>query len=256
MVNCYSLPPDTKDQETIVHKFGLTLGAALSVAFLSTSAYAATEIAWWHAMGGELGKKLEEVAQKFNDSQTDYHVTPVFKGTYPETLTAAIAAFRANQQPAIVQVFEVGTGTMMAAKGAVYPVHQLMVDQGEPWDPSGFLAPVVGYYSDAAGNILSMPFNSSTPIMYYNKDVFTKAGLDPEVAPKTWAEIGEFTKKISSTAAPPPAALPSPMRRPGLASRTTPPSRTCPTAPSRTASVVSTPNSHSTARNRPPSGIS
>jgi sn-glycerol 3-phosphate transport system substrate-binding protein len=100
-----------------------------------------------------------------------------------------------------VQVFEVGTGTMMAAKGAVYPVYKLMADQGEPWDPSAFLAPVVGYYSDAEGNILSMPFNSSTPIMYFNKDVFAKAGLDPEVAPKTWKEVGEFAEKIVSSGA-------------------------------------------------------
>jgi sn-glycerol 3-phosphate transport system substrate-binding protein len=139
--------------------------------------------------------------KKFNDSQTEYHVTPVFKGTYPETLTAAIAAFRAGQQPAIVQVFEVGTGTMMAAKGAVYPVYKLMKDEGEAWDPSKFLAPVVGYYSDPEGNILSMPFNSSTPILYYNKDVFKKAGLDPEVAPKTWAELATMGKKIVDSGA-------------------------------------------------------
>lgn len=175
--------------------------AALAVALSATSSLAATEVTWWHAMGGELGKKLEQVAQKFNDSQSEYKIVPVFKGTYPETLTAAIAAFRAGQQPAIVQVFEVGTGTMMAAKGAVYPVYKLMKDEGEPWDPSKFLAPVTGYYSDPEGNILSMPFNSSTPILYYNKDVFKKAGLDPEVAPKTWAEMGEMSKKIVSSGA-------------------------------------------------------
>ncbi|MCC2613414.1 sn-glycerol-3-phosphate ABC transporter substrate-binding protein UgpB [Neorhizobium sp. Rsf11] len=175
--------------------------AAVAVALSASSSLAATEITWWHAMGAELGQKLEGIAKKFNESQTEYHVTPVFKGTYPETLTAAIAAFRAGQQPAIVQVFEVGTGTMMAAKGAVYPVYKLMTDNKEPWDPKGFLTPVTGYYSDTEGNILSMPFNSSTPIMYYNKDVFKKAGLDPEVAPKTWKEVEEFSKKIVSSGA-------------------------------------------------------
>ena len=174
---------------------------AMAAALSSSAALAATEITWWHAMGGELGTKLEEVAKKFNESQTDYVVTPVFKGTYPETLTAAIAAFRAGEQPAIVQVFEVGTGTMMAAKGAVYPTYQLMKDQGEAFDPSSFLAPVVGYYTDPEGNILSMPFNSSTPIMYYNKDVFKKAGLDPEKAPRTYPELAEFGKKIVESGA-------------------------------------------------------
>jgi sn-glycerol 3-phosphate transport system substrate-binding protein len=110
--------------------------AAAAVVLSSSASFAATQITWWHPMGGELGQKHEQNVQKFNDSQTEYHVTPVFKGTYPETLTAAIAAFRAGQQPAIVQVFEVGTGTMMAAKGAVYPVYKLMADEGEPWDPS------------------------------------------------------------------------------------------------------------------------
>tara|TARA_R110002020_G_scaffold304705_1_gene520474 strand:- start:2033 stop:3331 length:1299 start_codon:yes stop_codon:yes gene_type:complete len=175
--------------------------AALAVALSATSSLAATEVTWWHAMGGELGKKLEEIATKFNESQSDYKVVPVYKGSYPETLTAAIAAFRANQQPAIVQVFEVGTGTMMAAEGAVYPVYKLMADEGEAFDTASFLSPVVGYYSDTSGNILSLPFNSSTPIMYYNKDVFEKAGLDPEVAPKTWAEVEEFSKKIVSSGA-------------------------------------------------------
>lgn len=174
---------------------------ALSAALVSGAAYAQTEITWWHAMGAELGEKLESIAQGFNESQSEFKVVPVFKGTYPETLTAAIAAFRANQQPAIVQVFEVGTGTMMAAEGAVYPVYKLMADKGEPWDPSGFLQPVVGYYSDTDGNILSMPFNSSTPIMYYNKDVFAKAGLDPETPPKTWAELEQMSRKIMESGA-------------------------------------------------------
>ncbi|MDB5473887.1 MAG: sn-glycerol-3-phosphate transporter substrate-binding protein UgpB, partial [Devosia sp.] len=146
-----------------MNKSAMFLSAGLAAVLSASPALAQTEITWWHAMSAELGEKLEEVAQGFNDSQTEYKVTPVFKGTYPETLNAAISAFRANEQPAIVQVYEVGTGTMMAAQGAVYPVHQLMTDKGEPWDPSGFLQPVVGYYSDTEGNILSMPFNSSTP---------------------------------------------------------------------------------------------
>jgi sn-glycerol 3-phosphate transport system substrate-binding protein len=178
---------------------GALVGVA--AALTSTVSFAATEITWWHAMGAELGKKLEEIVQKYNDSQTEYHVTPVYKGSYPETMTAAIAAFRAGEQPDIVQVFEVGTGTMMAAKGAIYPVFQLMADTGEPFDPSGFLPTVVGYYTDTDGNMLSMPFNSSTPILYYNKDVFKKAGLDPDTPPKTWEQLEEFSKKIIDSGA-------------------------------------------------------
>jgi len=172
-----------------------TASAVALIASLS-AANAETTIDWWHAMGGELGTKLEEIVQGFNDSQDEYKVVPSYKGTYPETMTAAIAAFRAKQQPAIVQVFEVGTGTMMAAQGAIVPVYQLMEEHGEGFDPSVFLPSVVGYYTDSEGNMLSMPFNSSTPILYYNKTVFEKAGLDPETPPKTWAEVEEFSKKI------------------------------------------------------------
>jgi len=168
-----------------------------------SAAQAKTEIQWWHAMGGELGTKLEEIVAGYNASQDDYTVIPSFKGTYPETMTAAIAAFRAKEQPAIVQVFEVGTGTMMAAKGAVYPVYELMADMEEPFDPSAFLSSVVGYYTDTQGNMLSMPFNSSTPILYYNKDVFEKAGLDRNTPPKTWAEVEEFGQKIMDSGAAP-----------------------------------------------------
>lgn len=175
--------------------------AALALALTSATAFAQTEVSWWHAMGGELGEKLEEIVATYNDSQSDYHVTPVYKGSYTETMTAAIAAFRAGEQPDIVQVFEVGTGTMMAAQGAVYPVYQLMADMGADFDQSGFLPAVVGYYTDTQGNMLSMPFNSSTPILYYNKDVFEAAGLDRDVPPKTWEELEAFSHQIMESGA-------------------------------------------------------
>jgi sn-glycerol 3-phosphate transport system substrate-binding protein len=186
-----------------MNKLALSLSTgltAVSFAF-APAALAQTEIQWWHAMSGELGAKLEAVAQGFNDTQSDYRILPVYKGNYGETLTAAIAAFRANEQPAIVQVYEVGTGTMMAAQGAVYPVYQLMADQGKTWDPSIFITPVTGYYSDPEGNILSLPFNSSTPIMYYNKEIFEEAGLDPETPPATWEELEAAFQTINESGA-------------------------------------------------------
>lgn len=175
--------------------------SSLALAASFTAAQAQTEIQWWHAMGGELGAKLEEIVAGYNASQSDYTVVPTYKGSYAETMTAAIAAFRAGEQPEIVQVFEVGTGTMMAAKGAVYPVYQLMADMGEDFDPKAFLPAVVGYYTDTDGNMLSMPFNSSTPILYYNKNVFEAAGLDPETPPKTWGELETFAGKIMDAGA-------------------------------------------------------
>ena len=166
------------------------------------SAHAVVEIQWWHAMGGEIGEKLEKIASDFNATQSDFKIIPVFKGSYPEAMTGAIAAFRARQNPAILQVFEVGTATMMAAKGAVYPVYQLMNDQGEPFDPKSYLPAVVGYYTDSSGNMLSFPFNSSTPILYYNKDAFRKVGLNPDAPPRTWPEVETTAKKLQAAGLP------------------------------------------------------
>ena len=177
------------------------LAAVAAGAFALTAAgqaFAQTEVQWWHAMGGKLGEKVESIAAGFNASQQDYKVVPVYKGNYTETMTGAIAAFRAKKQPHIVQVFEVGTASMMAAKGAIYPVYQLMKDAGAKFDPNDYLPSVTGYYSDTDGNMLSMPFNSSTPVLYYNKTAFAKAGLDPNTPPKTWPEVGEFSKKLQA----------------------------------------------------------
>src|SRR5215472_7294417 len=175
--------------------------AAAAVLASASTAWAQTEIQWWHAMGGKLGETVAALTDEFNKSQKEYKVNAVFKGSYPETLTATIAAFRAKQGPHIVQVFEVGTATMMAAKGAVYPVYQLMADTKEPFDPKAFIGPVYGYYSTTDGKLLSMPFNSSTPVLYWNKELLAKAGLDPNKGPTTWPELGEMAKKAVAAGA-------------------------------------------------------
>ena len=176
--------------------------AASAVALSAGTAQAQTEIQWWHAMGGALGEKVDEIAAGFNATQGDFTVVPVFKGNYTETMTAAIAGFRTGQQPHLVQVFEVGTATMMAAEGAIYPVYELMADTGEPFDASIFLPSVTGYYTTSDGKMLSMPFNSSTPVMYYNKEAFAAAGLDPEDPPKTWPEFAAALEKTQAAGTP------------------------------------------------------
>ncbi len=175
--------------------------AAAAMLAGASGAQAQTEIQWWHAMGGKLGETVNEIAEGFNKTQTDYKIVPVFKGSYTDTMTAVIAAYRAKQAPHIVQVFEVGTANMMAAKGAIYPVYQLMADEKEPFDPKAFIGPIYGYYSTTDGKLLSMPFNSSTPVFYWNKELFQKAGLDPNTPPKTWSEVGDFAKKLVASGA-------------------------------------------------------
>lgn len=170
------------------------LAAGVAAAVLSFSAHASVEVQWWHAMGGELGEILEGITDDFNASQDDYRVVPSYRGNYTETMTSAIAAFRANEQPHILQVFEVGTGTMMAAEGAIYPIHELMETHGRPFDREAFLPAVVGYYADTSGNMLSFPFNSSTPILYLNRDAFDAAGL--EDAPETWEQMVDYARQL------------------------------------------------------------
>ncbi len=184
---------------------GFLSGALVAglIGLAAPGAYAATEIQWWHAMTDEaLTKWVNDLADGFNKSQSEYRVAAVFKGTYQETMTGAIAAFRAHQQPHIVQIFEVGTATMMAAKGAIKPVYQLMAEAGERFDPKTYLPAVTGYYTTTDGKMLSLPFNSSTAVLYYNKDAFKKAGLDPAKPPKTWPEVGEDAKKLQAAGYP------------------------------------------------------
>jgi sn-glycerol 3-phosphate transport system substrate-binding protein len=177
----------------------LRLAAAAAAIAFASPAQAVTDIMWWHAMSGELGKQLEKLAADFNASQSEYRIVPSYKGNYTETVTAAIFSFRSRSQPAIVQVNEIATATMTAARGAIYPVFELMRDEAEAFTPAAYLPAVTGYYSDAAGNMLSFPFNASTPILYYNKDQFRAAGLDPETPPKTWPEVGEAAKRLRAS---------------------------------------------------------
>ncbi len=177
-----------------------TTAAALALG--AAQAQAQVEIQWWHAMTGANNDVIEKLAKDFNDSQKDYKIVVSFKGSYPDTMNAGIAAFRAGNAPHIMQVFEVGTATMMAAKGAIKPVQDMMKEAGEKFDPKSYLPAIAGYYSTAKGEMLSFPFNSSSAIMWYNKDAFKKAGLDPEKPPKTWPETFEAAKKLRAAGNP------------------------------------------------------
>src|SRR6266513_4939145 len=173
------------------------IAVAAFAGLLSANVHAQIEIQWWHSMQGALNDKLNDLAKGFNASQKEYKVVAVFKGQYPESMTAAIAAFRAGTAPHILQVFEVGTATMMGAKGAIKPVYQMMKEAGEPFDAKNYLPAVAGYYTDSKGNMLSLPFHRSSAVFYLNKDAFKKAGLDG-TAPKTWNEFAVVAGKLKA----------------------------------------------------------
>ncbi len=172
-----------------MQKFRIGASAA-AIAMMANAAMAEVEITWWHAMGGALGDTVNQIAEDFNASQDEYKITPVFKGTYEETLTAGIAAFRAGEQPNILQVFDAGAATVIGAKGATVPVQDLLEQNGVAFNIEDYISGVRYFYADSDGKMIGMPFNSSSPIMYYNVDALEKAGVTP---PKTWEEFQTVT---------------------------------------------------------------
>jgi sn-glycerol 3-phosphate transport system substrate-binding protein len=177
----------------------IKLSAFILAASAAFAAQAQTEIQWWHSMTAVNGETVNALAADFNSRQKDYKVVPVYKGQYDESMTAAIAAFRAGNAPHILQVFEVGTATMMASKGAIIPVSKVMADAGKKFDPAAYVPAVAGYYTAPNGQMLSFPFNSSTTVFYVNKDAFEKAGLDTANLPKTWPEVALAAAKLKAS---------------------------------------------------------
>jgi sn-glycerol 3-phosphate transport system substrate-binding protein len=171
-------------------KHTISVLAAAAVLGSAQSAMAQTEVEFWHAFTGRLGELVAEQVETFNNAQSDYTVVATHKGNYSETLNAGIAAFRAGEQPDILMVFEVGTATMMAAKGAVKPVFQVMADAGAEFDQSKYISSVSGYYTSPEGDMLSLPFNSSTPVLWVNRDKLQEAGIDPDTDLSTWEQVG------------------------------------------------------------------
>ncbi|QDY99804.1 extracellular solute-binding protein [Nitratireductor mangrovi] len=173
--------------------FGIAAGLAAGLSLLASPALAVTEISWWHAMGGALGETVNEIAANFNEAQDEVRLTPVYKGTYEETLTAGIAAFRAGEQPNILQVFDAGAATVIGARGAVMPVQDILEGAGAAFDIEDYISGVRYFYADSAGKMIGMPFNSSAPIMYFNTEALEKAGVE---APKTWEEFEAIAPKL------------------------------------------------------------
>jgi sn-glycerol 3-phosphate transport system substrate-binding protein len=185
-------------QSLITRTISVVAISALALLAGAADAQAKTEIQFWHAMDGQLGETVNELVKQFNQSQGEIEVKAVYKGTYPQTQAAAMAAFRQKNPPHIVQVYEVGTQSMVQSD-TIVPVYRLMKQQQVAVDWDDFIETVTGYYSKD-GRLYSMPFNASTPILYYNKDVFRKAGLG-DTPPATWQEVETASRKILASGA-------------------------------------------------------
>jgi len=177
------------------HKWVLVgLAVLLSIPTVSVFAAEKVEITWWHAMSGSRLKVVDAVVESFNATHPDIELKPLFTGTYAETLTKFIASYRTGTAPNLIQVYEVGTQTMIDSE-AILPVYQIPGMLGEAWDWAQYVIPITNYYS-VEGNLWSMPFNSSSAMLYYNKDIFRAAGLDPNKPPTTWKEMEEYGEQI------------------------------------------------------------
>ncbi len=170
-------------------------GALLATAFLAGPAAAAdkTKIDFWFGNSGDIAKRVQEQCERFNQSQADYEVICTSQGSYDASLQNTIAAFRANKQPTIAQVSDAGTLDIMLS-GAFYPANKLMKDMGYSVDWKDYFSGISGYYATSKGEMYSFPFNSSTALLYWNKDAFAKIGKDH--APATWQEAAEDFKKL------------------------------------------------------------
>lgn len=186
-------------KRSILKKSLVTLSAVLAfgaAAVLPAAAQQRTEIQMWMGLTGQGGELLTKYTSEFNASQTEYRVVTSFKGQYPEQRAAAVAAYRAGSPPHIMQMFDAGSGDMTAAKGAIIPVSEVFKKANLQFNPADFIPPARSYYSLPNGDMLSMPFNVSTAVMFYNKDIFKKAGLDAEKPPTTWPEVIKAAKTI------------------------------------------------------------
>ena len=181
----------------------LTAAAVLGllVVGLAMPVEAKTKINLWYGLKGYLGKQVEKVCERFNAAQDDYEIVCTGKGNYDQALQAGIAAYRAKKHPHILQGVETATGTLMLS-GAIYPAYQLMADAGYDVDWSDYIGSIMSYYASSDGNLYSFPFNSSTPVMYYNIDMYEKAGIEGPA--ETWEQFEENlrTLKASGVACP------------------------------------------------------
>lgn len=169
--------------------------AATMLTLSAASAHAADKVKFdfWFGLTGDLEKRVQDVCGRFNASQNDYEVVCTSQGDYDTAIQNTIAAFRAGKQPTVVQVYDIGTATMMLS-GAYYPAKKLMEENGYNINWADYFGGIAGYYATSKGEMLSFPFNSSTPLLYWNKDAFAKIGKT--AAPATWEEAADNMKAL------------------------------------------------------------
>lgn len=172
------------------------LSAATTIAALALAtapAMAQTKFEFWYGLSGDLSERIQDMCKTFNESQADYEIVCISQDNYDANLQNTIAAYRANKHPTITQIFDAGTLDLMLSK-AYIPVGQLMSENGHDVNWVDYFSGIASYYSTSAGELLSMPFNSSTAMIYYNMDALAKVGFEGK--PTTWQEVEDVARKM------------------------------------------------------------
>jgi sn-glycerol 3-phosphate transport system substrate-binding protein len=173
-----------------------TVSSALLVAL---PAWAATDIELWHSLGGPAGDQLVQLTQRFNESQNEYRINASFKGGHDETLKAGLEAQKAGRGPHLLHVEETDVDALTKARSSLRPVYQVMQEAREPLNSKTFIPAIGDRFSDEQGRLTSLPFDVTTPVLFYNRDAFVEAGLDPEDPPRTWMKVQEAALKLSES---------------------------------------------------------
>lgn len=153
------------------------------------------KVVFWHAMGGSNTKVVDQLVTDYNSSQDKIKVEAVFQGSYDDLLSKLKASMGTNEGPSVVQMYEIGSRFMIDSK-AITPMQNFI--DADKWDISQLEPNIAGYYT-LGGKLYSMPFNTSNPILYYNKDLFKAAGLDPAKPPKTYEELKTAADAITKS---------------------------------------------------------
>jgi sn-glycerol 3-phosphate transport system substrate-binding protein len=186
-----AIPGDTAMTPRLV-----SLAAMATAATVGSASAEKVKFEYWYGLTGDLGEVVLETCNRFNASQDKYEAVCVGQDGYEKAVQNTIAAFRAGKHPTLLQSFDAGTADLMLS-GEFYPVHQLMADQGIAIEWADYFPGIANYYSASTGEFFSMPWNSSTPVYYFNKAHFEKAGIAE--APVTWEGMEEAFKALKAS---------------------------------------------------------
>ena len=179
-------------------KLSIVSVAAIAATLSASAAFAQDKVKfeYWYGLSGQLGDVVQQTCDRFNASQDEYEITCVGQDGYANAVQASIAAFRAKQHPTVVQAYDAGTADLMMS-GEFYPVHQMMADFDIEIDWDDYFPGIANYYASSKGELFSMPFNSSTPMLYINKAHYAAAGL--EAFPETWEQFEQNLKTVKAS---------------------------------------------------------